>query len=94
MPGVILWLEGIVADTLGENRPSALSWLHGIQLDGPALPSSVPAPCRTWGNRRDGSAGLRGASGTCRWLCPAASLRALRWRVWTETSAGSGHCKK
>jgi len=35
----------------------------------------APTPCRTWDNRRDGPAALRGASDRCRWLCPAAPLR-------------------
>ena len=63
----------------------------------PRSPSSVPAPCRTWGNRRDDPAGSPGASGRCRWFCPAASapsfLRALWWRALTETSSGSARCK-
>ena len=36
----------------------------------PRSPSSVPAPCRTWGNRRDDPAALPGASGRCKWSCP------------------------
>jgi hypothetical protein len=59
----------------------------------PQSPSSVPAPCRTWGNRRDVPAALRDALGTGKWLCLAASVRALRWGALAETSAGSGHRK-